>query len=212
MTFLPFSGCDCLVCFSPCPWGSRGAECHDLFFFICAVQYLSVCACHSCMCGASLSMSTAITHLTAHPVVAEISQSRASGAGKPGRKTSCVKKKNSEIVGMFPAGERRRLARTPCRNLRGTISFFKGKVLLCTVIIFRFCCSYWQYIQCIATEQTRSLKVNKNALFRSARNLWQHGKHRDRYAATLIFTSTMLNIKCTHLDVLCKSLQSMWQS
>lgn len=52
---------------------------------------------------------------------------------------------------------------------------FKGKVLLCTVIIFRSCCSCWQCTQCIPTA--RSLKINK-MLFSEARGtIWQRGKH-----------------------------------
>lgn len=70
-------------------------------------SFLSV-QCSTCMCVSFVHVWCLLKCVnsdntpTAHPVVAEISQSGASGAGKPGRRRDTLRKKKEEIVWNIP--------------------------------------------------------------------------------------------------------------
>lgn len=122
-------------------------KCHNLFYFLFfyLCNAVPLCVGHLCMCGASLSVSTLITHLTAHPVVAEISQSCAAGAGKPGTRRRDAYRKILNWLRIFPC--RREVQIGMCTMLEPPGYNFSLKRRVCCVQLWFSgqwkCCSRW---------------------------------------------------------------------
>lgn len=128
-------------------------------------------------------------HLTAHPGVAEISQSCASEVQESQEEEMHIEK-NTEIVWNIPCRKEEQYWHWHRSGTSGTQFYFKGRVLLCRVIIS------WRLQSLANTFNARQVsRVNKVLILKHENWRWRYYKRCYRYAATLIF-------KFTHLDIL----------